>query len=64
MTQIIINYDQTADVTNRFKGSDLVDRVPEEVWTEVCNTLQEAMTKIIPKRNARRHSDCLRRPYK
>ena len=29
MTQIIINYDQTADVTNRFKGSDLVDRVPE-----------------------------------
>ena len=59
-----IPYEFTVEVMNRFKGLDLVDIVPEELWTEVCNTLQEAMTKIIPKRNARRHSDCLRRPYK
>ena len=34
---------------NRFKGLDLVDRVPEELWTEVCNIVQEAVTKTIPK---------------
>ena len=38
------------EVTNRFKGLDLVDRVPEELWTEVCNTVQEAETKTIPKK--------------
>ena len=32
------------------KGLDLVDRVPEELWTEVCNTVQDAVTKTIPKR--------------
>ena len=37
-------------MTNRFKGLDLVDRVPEELWTEVCNTVQEAVTKIISKK--------------
>jgi len=37
-------------VTNRFKGLDLVDRVPEELWTEVHNIVQEAVTKIIPKK--------------
>ena len=37
-------------MTNRFKGLDLVDRVPEEVWMEVPNTVQEAVTKITPKR--------------
>ena len=36
------------DVTNRFKGLDLIDRVPEGLWTEICNILQEAMIKIIP----------------
>ena len=35
---------------NRFKGLDLVDRVPEELWTEVCNIVQEAVTKTIPKK--------------
>ena len=35
---------------NRFKGLDLVDRVPEELWTEVCNIAQEVVTKIIPKK--------------
>ena len=34
----------------RFKGLGLVDRVPEELWTEVCNTVQKATTKIIPKK--------------
>ena len=37
-------------MTNGFKGLDLVDRVPEELWKEVCNTVQEAVTKIIPKK--------------
>ena len=35
---------------NRFKRLNLVDRVPEELWTEVCNIVQEAMTKTIPKK--------------
>ena len=39
------------EVTNRFKGSDLVDRIPEELWTEVSNIVQEAVTKTIPKKN-------------
>ena len=38
----------TVEVTNRFKGLDLVDRVPEELWAEVYNILQEAMIKTIP----------------
>ena len=44
-----ITYDYTVEVTNRFKGLDLVDRVPEEQWMEVLNTVQEAVTKTIPK---------------
>ena len=36
------------EVTNRFRGLDLVDKVPEELWTEVCTILQEAVTKTIP----------------
>ena len=39
-----------AEVRNRFKGLDLIDRVPEEQWTEVCNTVQEAVIKTIPKK--------------
>ena len=39
------------EVTNRFKGLDLVDRVPEELRMEVYNTLQEAVIKTIPKKN-------------
>jgi len=37
-------------MTNRFKGLDLIDRVPEELWTEVCDIVQEAVIKTIPKR--------------
>ena len=39
----------TVEVTNRFKGLDLVDRVPEELWAEVCNIVQEAVIKTISK---------------
>ena len=38
------------EVTNSFKGLDLIDRVPEELWMELCNVLQEAVTKTIPKK--------------
>ena len=38
------------EVTNRFKGFDLIDRVPEELWREVCNIVQEAVTKTVPKK--------------
>jgi len=37
-------------VTNRFEGLDLIDRVPEEIWTEVRNIVQEAVIKTIPKK--------------
>ena len=43
-------YNYTVEVTNRFKGSDLIDRVPKELWTEVCDTVQEAVIKTIPKK--------------
>ena len=45
-----ISYDYTVEVMNRFKGQDLVDRVTEELWTEVCNIVQEMVTKTIPKK--------------
>ena len=38
------------EVTNRFKGLDLIDRVPKELWTEVCDIVQEAVSKTIPKK--------------
>ena len=44
-----IPYDYTEEMTNRFKGLDLIDRVPEELWTEVCNAVQEVVIKTIPK---------------
>ena len=37
------------EVTNRFKGLDLIDRVPEELWMEVCDIVEEAVIKTIPK---------------
>ena len=45
-----IPYDYTVDVRNRFKGLDLIDRVPEELWPEVCDIVQEAVIKTIPKK--------------
>ena len=44
-----IPYDYTVEVINIFKRLDLVDRVPEELWTDVSNTVQEAVTKTISK---------------
>jgi len=44
-----IPYDYTVEVTNRFKGLNLLDRVPEELWMEVRDILQEAVVKTIPK---------------
>ena len=43
-----IPYEYTVEVTNRFKGLDLIDRVPEELWMEVRDTVQEAVIKTIP----------------
>ena len=45
-----IPYDYTVEVTNRFKESDLIDRVPEELWTEVRDIVQEEGIKIIPQK--------------
>ena len=45
-----IPYDYTVDLTNRFKGLDLTDRVPEELWMEVYDIVQEVVTKTIPKK--------------
>ena len=43
-----IPYDYTVEVRNRFKGLDLIDKVPDELWTEVCDTVQETGIKTIP----------------
>ena len=61
-----ILYDYTVEVRNRFKGLDLIDGVPEELWTEDnYDIVQEAGIKTIPKkRNAKKQNVCLRRPYK
>ena len=60
-----IPYDYTVEVTSRFKRFELIGRLPEELWVEVRNTVQEAVIKTIPRRrNAKRQNSCLRRPYK
>ena len=45
-----IPYDYTVEVRNRFNGLDLIDRVPDELWNEVRDIVQEAVTKIIQKK--------------
>ena len=45
-----IPYDYTVEVTNKFKGLDLIDRVPEELWTEVCDIVLETRIKTISKK--------------
>ena len=56
-----IPFEFTVQVTNRFKGSDLIDRVPQELWTEFRDIVQEAVIKTIPKekkcKKAKRFSD-------
>ena len=60
-----IPYDYTMEVTNRFKRLDLIDLVPEELWMEVHNIVQEVVIKIIPQKiNAKRQNGCLRKSYK
>ena len=45
-----IPYDNTVEMINRFKGLDLTDRVPDELWTEVCDIVQKTGIKSIPKK--------------
>ena len=54
-----IPYDYTVEVTNRFKGLDLIDRVPEELWMEVSDIVQEAVIKTIPKKKKCKNSKWL-----
>ena len=54
-----ILYDYTVEVRNRFKGLDLIDRVPEELWMEVHNIVQETGIKTIPKKKKSKKARCL-----
>ena len=57
-----IPYDYTVEVRNRFKGLDLIDRVLDELWTEVCDIVQETGIKTIPKKKkCKKANGCLRR---
>ena len=57
--------DYTVEVRNRFKGLDLIDRVPDELWMEVCELYRRQESRPVPrKRNAKKQTGCLRRPYK
>ena len=60
-----ILYDYTAEVRNRFKGLDLTDTVPEELWMEVRDIVQETGIKtIVMEKKCKKANGCLRRPYK
>ena len=60
-----IPYDYTVEVRNRFKGLDLIDRVPDELWTEVRGIDKRQGSRPSPrKRNAKKQNGCLRRSYK
>ena len=60
-----IPYDYIVEVRNRFKGLDLIDRVSDELWTEVRDIVQETGIKTIPmKRNAKKQNGYLMRAYK
>ena len=58
-------YNYTMEVRNRFKGLDLIDRVPDELCNEVRDIVQETGIKTIPmEKNAKKQDGCLGRPYK
>ena len=60
-----IPYDYTVEVRNRLKGLDLIDRVPEDLWTGVQDIIEEAVIITIPKKkDEKRQNGCMRRPYK
>ena len=59
-----IPYDYTVEVKNRFKGLELIDRVPDELWMEVRDIVQEIGIKTIPmEKKCKKKNGCLRRPY-
>ena len=51
------------EVRNRFKGLDLIDRVPDELWMEGCYIVQETGIKTMPMKNAKKQNGCLERLY-
>ena len=55
------SYDYTVEMTNRFKGLDLIDRVPEELWTEVRDIVQEAVIKTISRKKKCKNAKWLSR---
>ena len=59
-----IPYNYTEKVTNRLKGLDLINRMHKEIWTEVCDIVQEVMIKTTPKKKKCKKSKWLRIPYK
>ena len=60
-----IPYDYIVEVRNRFKGLDLIDRVPDELWTDVRDIVKKTEIKTIPrKRKAKKQNGYLRKPYK
>ena len=60
-----IPYNYIVEVRNRFKELDLIDRVPDELWMEVRDIVQETGIKTIPMgKNAKKQNGCLGRPYK
>ena len=59
-----IPYDYTREMTNRFKGLDLIDKVPEELWTDVHDIERRQGSRSSPRKiNAKRQNDRPRRPY-
>ena len=60
-----IPYDYTVEVTNRFKGLGLINRVPDELWTEIHDIVKETGIRPSPrKRNVKKQNGCLRRSCK
>ena len=60
-----ISYDYTVEVRNRFKGLDLINRVPDELWNEIRDFVQVTGNKIIPmEKKCKKQNGCLGRPYK
>ena len=60
-----IPYNYTVEMTNRFKGLDLIDRLPEQLWMEVHDIVHEVGIKTIPRKgNVKKQNVCLGRPYK
>ena len=60
-----IPYDYTMEVSNRFKGLDLIDSMPDELWNEVRDIYRRQGSRPSPwKRNAKKQNGCLGRPYK